>query len=80
MSVQARQTFALPPVSRRRPSTPVNRPPGESGVSSDQGGGSGHVGGNGDDGVEAGGDSPDGALDFSSDDSLNLDIRPHRRR
>jgi len=71
-SVQPRQTLALPPVFRRRP-TPFNRPPGETSVSGDQGEGSGYVEGNGDDEVEA----TDESLDFSSD---SLNVRPNRRR
>ena len=64
--------LAPPPVFRRRPPTPFNRPPGESGVCGDQGGGPGYVEGNG-----ISEDEVEGTDDFS-DDSLNMP--PHRRR
>ena len=70
--LQARQTFAPPPVFRRRPPTPFNHPPRETGVTGDQGEGSGYVEGGGDDEVEAGGSSPGSSFDLSSDDSLAL--------
>lgn len=66
-SVQARQTLAPPPVFRRRPPTPFNRPTGKAG---DQAEGSGHVEGNGNDEVEASGNSSATSSDLSSDDSL----------
>ena len=78
--VQARQTFAPPPVFRSRPPTPFNRPPGETGVNGDQGEGSGYVEVEvgGDDVVEVGENSPELSPDLSSD--ISLDLRPHRRR
>ena len=66
-SVQVRQTLAPPPVFRRRPPTPFNRPPRESG---DQAEGSGYVEDNGNDEVEAGGSSSATSSDLSSDDSF----------
>ncbi|KAF9645888.1 hypothetical protein BDM02DRAFT_394585 [Thelephora ganbajun] len=79
LSVQAQQTLAPPPVFRRRPPTPFNRPPGGTGGTGDQAEGSGYVEGNGNDEVEAGGNSPNTSLDLLSDDSLNL-LLPRRRR
>ena len=70
-SVQARQTLAPPPVFGRRPATPFNCPPGETGGTGNQAEGSGYVEGSGNDEVEAGGDSPDTLFGNSSDDSLS---------
>lgn len=76
--VQARQTLAPPPEFRRRPPTPFNRPPGEAGATRDQAGGSGYVEGDGNDEVEAGGNSPGTWDDLSSDDADNSRLS-HRR-
>ena len=75
LSVQARQTLAPPPVFRRRPSTPFNCPPGETDAIGDQGEGSGHIGGNGSEEFEAGGNSPDIRPAVSSDESLDSPLR-----
>ena len=45
-SVPVRQPMVHPPVFRRRPATPFNRPPGEPGRTGDQAEGSGYAGDN----------------------------------
>ena len=79
---QERQTLAPPPVfNRRRPPTPFNHPRalGGTGGTGDQAQaeGSGYAEGNGNNGVETGGISPDTSFDLSSDESL--DLVPRRR-
>lgn len=78
-SIQARQTLAPPPVFRRRPPTPFNHPPRETGGTGDQAEGSGYVEGNENDEVEAGENSPGVSSDLSSDDGL-FHWQSHRRR
>ena len=77
-SVQAWQFTLAPPVFRRRPATPFNRPAGERGVMSDQAEGSGCIEGSGNGEVDAGGNPPDTSLDLASDGTA--DVRSLRRR
>lgn len=73
--VSARQTLAPPPVFRRRPPTPFNRPLGETSTPPDERAESlGCVEGGGSDEIEVEGSSPNTPFDLSSDDSLNLPL------
>lgn len=71
-SVQVRQPMVHPPVFRRRPATPFNRPPGETGRTGDQAEGSGYAASNRNDEVGAGVNSLGIPADESSEDELSL--------
>lgn len=77
-SAQVRQPMVHPPVFRRRPATPFNRLPGETGGNGDQAEGSGYAGSNGNDEVGPGVNLLGISSDPSSDDSFGWPL-PRRR-